>query len=162
MDGSPGAGCPVIASLTGTDLALVVTGPALSGVHEMERIFELARHFKIPAAACINKYDVNMDNAEAIDRNADGACHSLGACSLGIAETLPGPSPPPMGDIHVYLSAALVILIVVHIVFGRKRIARGPSQLFPGEEIETGLRIRDSGLEGYCRPDARRVKWGQA
>lgn len=67
MDGAPGIGCPVIASLTGADLALVVTEPTLSGVHDMERIIELARHFKIPAAACINKYDLNMDNAEAIE-----------------------------------------------------------------------------------------------
>ncbi|MDD8016135.1 MAG: ATP-binding protein [Acidobacteriota bacterium] len=67
MDGSPGIGCPVIASLTGANLALIVTEPTLSGVHDMERIVELARHFKIPAAACINKYDLNMDNAEAIE-----------------------------------------------------------------------------------------------
>jgi MinD superfamily P-loop ATPase len=68
MDGSPGIGCPVIASLTGTDLALIVTEPTLSGVHDMERIVELAHHFKIRAACCINKYDLNHDNSDGIER----------------------------------------------------------------------------------------------
>jgi MinD superfamily P-loop ATPase len=63
MDGSPGIGCPVIASLTGTDLALVVTEPTPSGLHDMERIVSLARHFKIQAACCINKYDLNLENS---------------------------------------------------------------------------------------------------
>jgi len=68
MDGSPGIGCPVIASLAGTDLALVVTEPTPSGFHDMERIVGLARHFKIPAACCINKYDLNHDNSDGIER----------------------------------------------------------------------------------------------
>jgi len=68
MDGSPGIGCPVIASLTGTDLALVVTEPTLSGLHDMERIAELIRHFSIRSACCINKCDLNRDNAIAIER----------------------------------------------------------------------------------------------
>jgi MinD superfamily P-loop ATPase len=68
MDGSPGIGCPVIASLTGTDLALVVTEPTPSGLHDMERIVELAHHFKIRAACCINKYDLNHDNSDGIER----------------------------------------------------------------------------------------------
>jgi MinD superfamily P-loop ATPase len=68
MDGSPGIGCPVIASLTGTDLALVVTEPTPSGRHDMERIVELAHHFKIRAACCINKYDLNHDNSDGIER----------------------------------------------------------------------------------------------
>jgi MinD superfamily P-loop ATPase len=68
MDGSPGIGCPVIASLAGTDLALVVTEPTPSGFHDMERIVGLAYHFKIPAACCINKYDLNHDNTDGIER----------------------------------------------------------------------------------------------
>ena len=67
MDGSPGLGCPVIASLTGTDLALVVTEPTPSGLHDMERIVSLARHFKIQAACCINKYDINLENSGRIE-----------------------------------------------------------------------------------------------
>jgi MinD superfamily P-loop ATPase len=68
MDGSPGIGCPVIASLAGTDLALVVTEPTPSGFHDMERIVGLARHFKIPAACCINKYDLNLENSSHIEK----------------------------------------------------------------------------------------------
>jgi MinD superfamily P-loop ATPase len=67
MDGSPGIGCPVIASLTGTDLALVVTEPTPSGVHDMERIVELADHFKIRSACCINKCDINLENSDRIE-----------------------------------------------------------------------------------------------
>jgi MinD superfamily P-loop ATPase len=68
MDGAPGIGCPVIASLTGTDLALVVTEPTPSGRHDMERIIGLARHFKIRAACCVNKFDLNPENSGEIER----------------------------------------------------------------------------------------------
>jgi len=68
MDGSPGIGCPVIASLTGTDLAFVVTEPTPSGLHDVERIVDLIRHFEIRAACCINKYDLNHDNSDGIER----------------------------------------------------------------------------------------------
>jgi MinD superfamily P-loop ATPase len=68
MDGAPGIGCPVIASLTGTDLALIVTEPTPSGRHDMERIVGLARHFKIRVACCINKFDLNLENSEEIER----------------------------------------------------------------------------------------------
>jgi MinD superfamily P-loop ATPase len=66
IDGPPGIGCPVIASLTGADLALVVTEPSLSGIHDMERIIAVAHHFKIPSACCINKYDINPENSSRI------------------------------------------------------------------------------------------------
>lgn len=59
VDGPPGIGCPVLASLTGTDLALVVTEPTPSGFHDMERVIQVTRHFGIKAACCINKYDLN-------------------------------------------------------------------------------------------------------
>ena len=67
IDGPPGIGCPVIASLSGADLALVVTEPTLSGIHDMERIFAVASHFKIPSACCINKYDINPENSSQIE-----------------------------------------------------------------------------------------------
>lgn len=67
VDGPPGIGCPVIASLSGTDLALVVTEPTLSGIHDMERIAQTARHFKIPTACCINKHDINPENSARIE-----------------------------------------------------------------------------------------------
>ena len=65
-DGPPGIGCPVISSLTGTDLAVVVTEPTPSGVHDLERILDLSDHFKVPAGVIINKADLNQDQAGAI------------------------------------------------------------------------------------------------
>ncbi len=59
IDGSPGIGCPVIASLTGVDLALVVTEPTITGEHDLDRILDVSAHFGIKTAVCINKYDLN-------------------------------------------------------------------------------------------------------
>jgi len=67
MDGSPGIGCPVIASLSRTDLALVVTEPTPSGAHDMERIAALAAHFKIRTICAINKFDLNPVNSGRIE-----------------------------------------------------------------------------------------------
>jgi len=66
-DGPPGIGCPVISSLSGANLALLVTEPTLSGMHDLDRIIELCRHFGIPALACINKYDINEENSRQIE-----------------------------------------------------------------------------------------------
>ncbi len=70
VDGSPGIGCPVIASITGADLALVVTEPTLSGRHDLQRIVELTRHFNVPCAVCINKADINPEMAAQIAAEA--------------------------------------------------------------------------------------------
>ncbi|MCR4440850.1 MAG: (4Fe-4S)-binding protein [Peptococcaceae bacterium] len=59
VDGPPGTGCPVIASISGASTVLVVTEPTVSGIHDLERVLELARHFRIPAIVCINKWDIN-------------------------------------------------------------------------------------------------------
>ncbi|WP_230375695.1 ATP-binding protein [Methanolobus vulcani] len=59
VDGPPGTGCAVIAAITGTDQVLVVTEPTKSGVHDLERVVQVARHFRIPVAVCINKCDIN-------------------------------------------------------------------------------------------------------
>jgi len=61
VDGSPGIGCSVIASITGADEVIVVTEPTLSGEHDFQRVAELIRHFNIPALVCINKSDINND-----------------------------------------------------------------------------------------------------
>ena len=68
IDGSPGIGCPVIASLTGTDMAIVITEPSLSGIHDMERVIQMADHFKIKTACCINKFDLNEKNSNYIEK----------------------------------------------------------------------------------------------
>jgi MinD superfamily P-loop ATPase len=62
IDGPPGIGCPVTASLTGVNLVLAITEPTLSGIHDLERILKLSDHFKIPSVVCINKYDINLEN----------------------------------------------------------------------------------------------------
>jgi MinD superfamily P-loop ATPase len=69
-DGPPGLACPVIASITGADGVLIVTEPTLSGHHDMDRVVELANHFEIPAAVCINKYDLNRDMTETLEEYA--------------------------------------------------------------------------------------------
>jgi len=67
IDGPPGIGCPVIASLSGTDMALIVTEPTLSGIHDMKRVAQTAHQFKILTACCINKYDINHENSAEIE-----------------------------------------------------------------------------------------------
>jgi len=66
VDGSPGIGCPVIASITGADVVLIVTEPTLSGKHDLERVASLAANFRIPTLVCINKADVNPEMAREI------------------------------------------------------------------------------------------------
>ena len=65
IDGSPGIGCPVIASITGVDAALVVTEPTLSGIHDLKRVLGLLNHFKVTPFVCINMYDINPSNHRA-------------------------------------------------------------------------------------------------
>ena len=60
-DGPPGVGCPVIASIGGASAVLIVAEPTLSGIHDMERVVQLANHFKVPAMVCVNKFDLNPD-----------------------------------------------------------------------------------------------------
>lgn len=71
IDGPPGIGCPVIASITGADLVLAVTEPTLSGIHDLQRILEVAHHFNIPSAVCINKFTINLDNTLKIEEYCD-------------------------------------------------------------------------------------------
>ena len=70
IDGSPGIGCPVIASITGADLVLIVTEPTLSGLHDLGRVADVARHFGIPGLVCVNKWDLNPEIAGEIERQA--------------------------------------------------------------------------------------------
>ena len=70
VDGPPGIGCPVIASVTGASIVLVVTEPTVSGEHDLERVLLLTRHFNIPAAVCVNKWDLNAEMAGRIEDKA--------------------------------------------------------------------------------------------
>jgi len=70
-DGPPGVGCPVIAAVGGASGVLIVTEPTVSGKHDMERVVQLAAHFKIPAMICVNKFDLNLDQTNAIEGFAE-------------------------------------------------------------------------------------------
>jgi MinD superfamily P-loop ATPase len=70
VDGPPGIACPVIASITGASLALIVIEPTLSGVHDMERVLSLTAHFGIPTMICINKWELNPQITAQIESSA--------------------------------------------------------------------------------------------
>ena len=70
MDGAPGTGCPVIASLTGADYALIVTEPTVSGIHDLQRILDVTVHFGIKSGIVINKYDLNLEKTGEINKIA--------------------------------------------------------------------------------------------
>jgi MinD superfamily P-loop ATPase len=73
VDGPPGVGCPVIAAISGAAQVLVVTEPTLSGLHDLQRVLELTRHFGVQAAVCVNKWDINPELTEQIESVARAA-----------------------------------------------------------------------------------------
>ncbi|MCW4025163.1 MAG: ATP-binding protein [Candidatus Bathyarchaeota archaeon] len=66
IDGSPGIGCPVIASIAGVDAALVVSEPTLSGIHDLTRVLQLLKHFNVQPFICVNMHDINAENTKKI------------------------------------------------------------------------------------------------
>lgn len=88
IDGPPGIGCPAIASVTGATMALVVTEPTVSGLHDVERLLAMIRHFRIPAALCVNKWDINPILALQIEEKS----RTLGAIPVGRVAYDPGVS----------------------------------------------------------------------
>jgi MinD superfamily P-loop ATPase len=78
-DGPPGVGCPVIASIGGASAVLIVTEPTVSGKHDMERVAQLADHFKVPAMICVNKYDINLE----LTRDIENYAKAKGLSCLG-------------------------------------------------------------------------------
>jgi MinD superfamily P-loop ATPase len=79
IDGSPGIGCPVIASITGATVALAVSEPTQSGMHDLGRVAELTSHFNIPLAVCINKFDINPE----VTGEIEAFCESRGIRVVG-------------------------------------------------------------------------------
>lgn len=69
-DGPPGIGCPVIASVGGATALAIIVEPTVSGLHDMQRVAELATHFKVPGLVCINKYDLNQEMTEKVEEYA--------------------------------------------------------------------------------------------
>jgi len=79
IDGSPGIGCPVIASLAGADAVLIVTEPTLSGKSDLGRVARLAAHFNAPALVCVNKWDINEALTREIEAESEaGGCRVVG------------------------------------------------------------------------------------
>jgi len=74
VDGPPGIGCPVIASLSNIDVSLVVVEPTLSGIHDLKRVIELLNKFEIRLLVCINKYDINVENSKKIEDYCKTMC----------------------------------------------------------------------------------------
>lgn len=72
IDGAPGIGCPVIASLSGIDCALVITEPTLSGLHDASRVIEVAKYFGVKTRLVINKYDLNLEMSDKIEEYCRG------------------------------------------------------------------------------------------
>jgi MinD superfamily P-loop ATPase len=70
VDGPPGIGCPVIASLTGATAVVAVTEPTVSGEHDLERLLQLCRHFEVPVSVCVNRWDINPEAGERIEAMA--------------------------------------------------------------------------------------------
>ena len=68
VDGPPGIGCPVISASSGADLALIVAEPTAAGVHDMARVLEMTKHFRLPSFVCINKADTYPEGSQQIDR----------------------------------------------------------------------------------------------
>ena len=79
IDGSPGIGCPVIASLSGVDMVLIVAEPSISGISDMERIINTAAKFGTKTVVCINKFDTNIKNTEKIEK----FCKKQGLAFMG-------------------------------------------------------------------------------
>jgi MinD superfamily P-loop ATPase len=67
IDGSPGIGCPVIATVTGIRLGIVVTEPTMSGIHDMRRVISLLKQFRVTTTVIINKFDINPENSNVIE-----------------------------------------------------------------------------------------------
>lgn len=76
-DGAPGIGCPVISSMAGTDLAVVVTEPTPSGLHDLKRVAELCENFRSKVAVLVNKWDINPAMTEEIESYCTGKGYTL-------------------------------------------------------------------------------------
>lgn len=79
-DGSPGIGCPVISSLSQAHLAVIVTEPTPSGVHDLKRVAKLCEHFRIQVAVVVNKHDLNLEHT----KNIEDLCQEKGYTLVGL------------------------------------------------------------------------------
>lgn len=101
VDGPPGTGCPVIASISGAHLAVIVTEPATAALHDMDRLIGLAGHFGVPFAVCVNKYDLDSEKTAEIEKYcADAEIPLVGRIPFSrevVAAQLEGRAPGAKG-----------------------------------------------------------------
>ncbi len=67
IDSAAGIGCPVVASIRGSDYVLVVTEPTPVAFSDLKRALEIVNHFNIPSGIVINRWDVNEDFTNIIE-----------------------------------------------------------------------------------------------
>jgi MinD superfamily P-loop ATPase len=131
IDGPPGIGCPVIASIADTDLAVVVTEPTLSGIHDMLRIIDTTGHFQIPVKVVINKYDLNRENAQKIN----DMCESR---NIEIVGRIPFSAKVPRSLVHavpfVEYTEDEVTEEIISIWNKMESIIQGKNQVIKGEQ----------------------------
>lgn len=88
VDGPPGIGCPVISASSGADLALIVAEPSAAGVHDMARVLEMTKHFRLPSLVCINKADTYPDGSQQIENYCrDHGIEMLGRIPFDLSVT---------------------------------------------------------------------------
>lgn len=122
IDGSPGIGCPVMSSLSGIDLLLVVTEPSVSGLSDLKRLFDVAIGMEVPVAACVNRADVNPEQTEAVQALCDSWGIPLIAkipfdpavpAAINAGRTLAN-DPGPAGVAIAEIAAAITRLLELH------------------------------------------------
>jgi MinD superfamily P-loop ATPase len=111
VDGPPGIGCPVISAVSGADLALIVTEPTATGIHDLRRVLETINHFNVPALVCINKADIYSQGTDAIE----SFCREQGVEVVGkipfdpaVTEAMVQGEPTPVYDPDTPASTALI------------------------------------------------------
>lgn len=113
IDGPPGIGCPVISALSGADMLLIVAEPSSAGIHDMERVLQLARHFQLPSVVCINKADIYPAGKNQIKNYCEqNQIDVIGEIPYDEAVTLALVNGKP---VTVYLSSAPASLSIQHI-----------------------------------------------
>jgi len=126
-DGPPGIGCPVIASLTGASLALIVTEPTVAGLHDFERIARLCRQLGVPAVTVINKADINPETSDRIANSSirygtdvigmipfDSDIVRAQMAARSVVEVSDGPAARAMRAIHSTVMSRLEKALDVH------------------------------------------------
>ena len=121
-DGSPGVGCPVVASITGADYAVVVTEPTVSGAHDLERVLSLLEHFDVPGGVVVNKFDLRpemghniaerargrgMDDLGYLPFDVDPVIGAMNACRTVLEHDPSAPISQAIHQVHHRLLAAI-------------------------------------------------------